>query len=372
MSDLSRQINRYSERNAWRELIIAEATTGQTPEPAAMAAVRRYPAMSSLEQMIVLTAAPTIEKLQRISHGDVEMAIQRPLRGRPWQAEALLREARQDLMWLEGSEHELIWVGDARYPASLKRVFDPPAMMYAWGDVAALSGTGPSIAMVGTRHPDDSGRRGAFELGAAAARYGFSVVSGLALGVDAATHRGTVAAGRGDRAVAVLGSGIDTIYPRRNRDFAGAILDAGGVLVSEYPPGTLPKRHQFPARNRIIAGLSDALVLFQAPEGSGALITVEHALDIGLTIVVHVSGAGWTGVKSLTDNAARYVESIDHVVRILQEDAILPRTWQPPEPHFNEENGDYDAERLARFGPPESPQSVETWREHLQTAGGFE
>ncbi len=372
MSDRDRQINRYSARNAWRDLIVAGAVTAPIPEPAAMAAVRRYPSMSSLEQMAVLTAAPTLEALQRTSHGDVEMAIQRPLRGRPWHPQELIRESRVDLRWLGGADHDLIWVGDARYPVSLQRLFDPPAMLYTWGDVAALSGNSPSIAMVGTRHPDDSGRRGAFTLGAEAARYGFSVVSGLALGVDAATHRGTVAAGCGDRAVAVLGSGIDTVYPRRNRDFAGAILDAGGILISEYSPGTLPKRHQFPARNRIIAGLADALVLFQAPEGSGALITVEHALDIGLTIVVHVSGAGWTGVKSLTDYEVRYVESIDHVVRILQQDAILPGTWRPPENRFSAQDESYDSARLARFGPVESPQSIDSWREYLQSAGGSE
>ncbi|HKK49202.1 MAG TPA: DNA-processing protein DprA, partial [Alkalispirochaeta sp.] len=128
--------------------------------------------------------------------------------------------------------------------------------------------------------------------------------------------------------------------------------------------------HQFPARNRIIAGLADALVLFQAPEDSGALITVEHGLDIGLTIVVHVSGAGWTGVRSLTRHQVRYIESIDHVVQILQNDAIIPRTWRSPEEPFGGNEGRYDSERLAQFGTVESPQSIEDWRKHLQSVGG--
>ncbi|MFW5693637.1 MAG: DNA-processing protein DprA [Alkalispirochaeta sp.] len=373
MNEQDGQVNRYSARNEWRDRIIANALTAERPTPAAMALVKRYPSMSSLEQIHLLTLAPTPEALQDVSHGAVEQAIQRPLRGRAWRPRELLREAQQDLQWVSAaSDHDLVWVGDARYPAALHRVFDAPATLYTWGDPAALHRALPAIAMVGTRHPDDHGRRGAFTLGGEAARCGFPVVSGLALGIDAATHRGVVAAGHGEQAVAVLGSGIDTVYPRRNREFAGAILDGGGILVSEYPPGTPPQRYQFPARNRIITGLSDALVLFQAPEGSGALITVEHALDIGLTIMAHVSGAGWTGVKSITDHQVRFVESIDHVVRVLRQDAVLPTEWRCPEHRFSDRTERFDAERLARFGPVESPESITTWRKQLQTAGGHE
>ncbi len=364
-------VNRYTSRGEWRLQVIDRALAAPVPEPAALALVRRYTPLSSLEQIIVLSQAPTVDALESISHGQVERAIQRAL-GRPWYPRELLREARHDLRWLEASDHHLLWIGDARYPVKLHRVFDAPAMLYVWGSLDALHRTTPGIAMVGTRHPDDDGRRGAFTLGREAAHFGFPVVSGLALGIDAAAHRGAVGAGRGDYAVAVLGSGIDTVYPLRNREFAGAILDAGGVLVSEYPPGTPPRRYQFPARNRIIAGLSEALVLFQAPEGSGALITVDHGLDIGITMVVHVSGAGWTGVSSLTDHTVQYVETMDHVVRILKDDAILPCHWQAPEDALPGDDEPYDRERLSLFGPVESPRSIEEWRHDLQAAGGLQ
>lgn len=366
------RIDRYSQRDEWRNQAIARAVAANPPEPAALALVRRHPSLSSLEQMILLSLAPSVAQLQSISHGEVEVAIQRVLRGRPWQPRKLLQEARQDMRWLDATDHHLLWVGDARYPGTLLRVFDPPAMLYAWGSVEALRRSAPAIAMVGTRHPDDDGRRGAFALGGEAGRFGFPVVSGLALGIDAAAHRGVVAAGHGEHAVAVLGSGIDTVYPLRNREFAGAILDAGGILVSEYPPGTPPRRHQFPARNRIIAGLAEALVLFQAPAGSGALITVDHGLDIGLTMLVHVSAAGWTGVKSLTENQVNYVATMDHVVQVLKDDTILPPGWQAPEGDSDSTDEYYDTQRLALFGPVESPRSLDEWRQELQTAGGLE
>lgn len=365
-------VNRHTSRHEWRHQVVERALAATPPEPAALALVRRHPSLSALEQAILLSQAPSVEALLAISHGQVEMAIQRALGGRPWHPRELLREARHDLRWLEASDHHLLWMADAGYPGALQRLFDPPAMLYAWGSLDALHRETPGIAMVGTRHPDDTGRRGAFTLGREAAQCHFPVVSGLALGIDAAAHRGAVAAGRGEYAVAVLGSGIDTVYPLRNREFAGAILDAGGVLVSEYPPGTPPRRHQFPARNRIIAGLCEALVLFQAPEGSGALITVDHGLDLGLTMLAHISGAGWTGVKSITRHTVNYVETMDHVVQVLKHDAILSREWHAPEESFDDGDENYDVERLSRFGPVESPHSIEEWRRDLQTVGGLE
>jgi DNA processing protein len=372
MSARAEFVNRTTYHPEWRNRIVDAALAAPEPEPDALALVKRHPSLSSLEQMVLLTTAPSVEALLTISHGKLEKLIGRMLRGRAWQPRDLLREARYDREWMESREGDLLWMGNPRYPRRLLRLFDPPAMLYTWGSVNALHRSTPGIAMVGTRRPDDNGRRGAFTLGGEAARYGFPVVSGLALGIDAAAHRGVVATGRGEQAVAVLGSGIDSVYPLRNREFAGAILDAGGVLVSEYPPGTPPRRYQFPARNRIIAGLSEAVVLFQAPEASGALITVDHGLDIGLTILVHLSGAGWTGVKSLTDHDVICVETMDHVVRVLKDDAILPPEWRAPPEEAIRGDYDYDSERLSMFGSVESPRSVDEWRRELQVTGGIE
>ena len=135
-----------------------------------------------------------------------------------------------------------------------------------------------------------AGRRAAFEVGFQAARRGATVVSGLARGVDTEAHRGCVAAG--GRTVAVLGTGVDMIYPASSASVARALIAADGLLLSEFPLGTPPRRHHFPSRNRIISGLSTTLVVIQAPAESGALITADHALDQGREVVVHAAGLG--------------------------------------------------------------------------------
>ncbi|MEO7664193.1 MAG: DNA-processing protein DprA, partial [Candidatus Limnocylindrales bacterium] len=134
-------------------------------------------------------------------------------------------------------------------------------------------------AVVGTRRPTDHGRRVAARLGSAFARAGALVVSGLAIGIDGAAHAAVVAE-RG-RTVAVIGGGHDRLFPRSHDRLADAIVEAGGAIVSEHPPGTEPAKGTFPRRNRIISGLSDAVVVVEAPASSGALITAKWALEQG-------------------------------------------------------------------------------------------
>src|SRR5438128_2942010 len=137
---------------------------------------------------------------------------------------------------------------------------------------------GPGVASVGSRRPSPYGEAVAEQLGLALARAGVVVVSGLALGIDAAAHRGALNAG--GVTVAVMGTGIDVIYPAAHGVLAEAILAAGGALVSQFPDGTAPRRHNFPARNYTMAALSDVVVVVEAAEASGALITAEAALDL--------------------------------------------------------------------------------------------
>jgi len=137
---------------------------------------------------------------------------------------------------------------------------------------------GASVALVGSRKATRSGLETAEVLGRALAARGVGVVSGLAAGIDAAAHEGALAAG--GRTVGVLGCGIDVVYPRENRELFRRVRE-GGALVSEYALGEAPLAWRFPARNRIIAGLSDAVVVVEAPEKSGALITARHAIDAG-------------------------------------------------------------------------------------------
>ena len=137
---------------------------------------------------------------------------------------------------------------------------------------------GPRVAIVGTRRPTPYGEAVAEELAQNLARAGVVIISGLALGIDAAAHRGAL--NGGGVTVAVMGTGVDIVYPAAHGVLAEAILAGGGALVSQFPDGTTPRRHNFPARNHTMAALSDLVVVVEAAEGSGALITAEAALDL--------------------------------------------------------------------------------------------
>lgn len=170
----------------------------------------------------------------------------------------------------------LIAVYDDEYPVGLMDLFDPPAGLFVRGHL--LGEFGPRVAIVGARNCSPAGGEIASLLGAALARTGACVVSGGARGIDAAAHRGALEAG--GASVAVLGCGIDVAYPRSNRRLLERIL-VSGALVSEYPPGVRAEPFRFPARNRIVAALSKAVVVVEGATGSGSMITADHALDVG-------------------------------------------------------------------------------------------
>lgn len=159
------------------------------------------------------------------------------------------------------------------YPQLLREISSPPKGLYVLGDIPDL----PMIAIVGTRMPTDYGRMVTYNLAKGLARAGFCLVSGLALGIDSVVHRAAVESG--GYTIAVLGSGVDEIYPRTNRQIYNDILSGHGAVVSEYPPKTKPFKSYFPARNRIIAGLSMAVVVTEADSKSGSLITANFALQ---------------------------------------------------------------------------------------------
>jgi len=159
------------------------------------------------------------------------------------------------------------------YPALLRQIPDPPLALTVRGDV-----TGPCVAIVGARRASEYGRRVAFEIARDLARAGLTVVSGLAAGVDAAAHRGALDAG--GRTVAVLGTGIDVVYPSWHAELARAVA-AQGALVTEFPCGTPPLAFHFPRRNRVISGLALGTVVVEATEDSGSLLTAQHANEQG-------------------------------------------------------------------------------------------
>lgn len=167
------------------------------------------------------------------------------------------------------------WADDD-YPALLREVPAPPPLLYYRGQIVETDST--AVAIVGTRKVTAYGKEMAYRIAYDLAKAGVTIISGLALGVDGVAHRAALEAG--GRTIAVLGSGIDVIYPGRHRDLARKIEQQGAVL-SEYPLGTPPDRYNFPPRNRIISGLSRGVVVIEAPERSGALITVDFAAEQG-------------------------------------------------------------------------------------------
>lgn len=169
-----------------------------------------------------------------------------------------------------------ISIEDTAYPHALKQIKDPPEKLYCIGDVSLMSGR--CIAVVGSRKFSENGKRAAFDIGKEAAAAGLVVVSGLARGIDTAAHEGALSAG--GKTIAVLGTGIDMCYPAANRQLKERIAGEG-LVISELAPGRPASKFTFPKRNRIISGLSEAVVICEAGLNSGALITAELAEEQG-------------------------------------------------------------------------------------------
>ena len=230
-------------------------------------------------------------------------------------ARRLRRDAETQLAHAAALGIAAIAFGDPRYPSLLAAVADPPPMLWLRGTIEVLSTA--TVGIVGSRaatpYALEMTKRLAMDLAGA----GVVVVSGLARGVDGAAHRGALAAG--GRTVGVLGCGVDRIYPAEHRDLAGEMARAGAV-VSEFPPAVPPLPHHFPMRNRIISGLSLAVVVVEAPEKSGSLITAASAADQGRDVMVvpgQVTGARNRGGHLLIRDGAKIVESADDILQEL-------------------------------------------------------
>ncbi|QSJ18299.1 DNA-processing protein DprA [Nostoc sp. UHCC 0702] len=187
----------------------------------------------------------------------------------------------EQLLTKHQQENPYFWTpADTDYPRLLLETPSPPPILYYRGEVELQENLGqkPMVGIVGTRQPSDYGIRWTRQISTALAKNGFTVVSGMAEGIDTESHIAAMKAG--GRTIAVLGTGVDVIYPHKNRDLYKQILSAG-LVVSEYPGKTPPERTHFPRRNRIIAGLSRAILVMEAPLKSGALITATYANDFG-------------------------------------------------------------------------------------------
>jgi DNA processing protein len=230
-----------------------------------------------------------------------------------------VERAERELEKIERKAYTLLTLADPGYPGYLREIFDPPFVLYCEGDAEALRN--PAVAIVGARRPTPYGRALAEKLAADLAGRGGIVASGLAAGIDACAHRGALKKGR---TVAVLGSGLDVPYPWENRGLHREIAAAGAV-VTEYALGTAPLAEHFPVRNRIISGLSLALVVVEAARKSGSLITAKLALTQDREVMAvpgNVTSPLSEGPNGLIKDGARPVASWEDVAE------GLPSPWR--------------------------------------------
>lgn len=223
-----------------------------------------------------LTVFPTLQSIYNASREEWQalgMSAEQmeTLAAPPWQ------QVEEALTWMQGDACRILTLADADYPVLLKEISDPPLVLFVRGNAAVLSSR--QIAMVGSRAVSSYGAKHAEAFAFALARAGLVITSGLARGVDAASHRGTLKAG--GMTIAVNGTGLMQIYPPAHRRLADEIVEKGGALVSEFPLKAGPIAYHFPRRNRIISGMSKGVLVVEAARRSGSLITARHAVEQG-------------------------------------------------------------------------------------------
>lgn len=207
-------------------------------------------------------------------------------------------------------EIKTIKLGDKNYPEKLANIYKPPSKIYVLGNETILNQK--SIAIIGCRKCSKEGANNAYKFAYELSKKGINIVSGFARGIDTCGHKGTIDA-KG-KTIAVLGSGIDVIYPPENRNLYEKIIRLGGAIISEYPLGSKPEKYHFPERNRIISGLSNGVLVVEAKKKSGTLITVDFALDQGKDIYA-IPGSIYNensyGTNELIKEGAIPVTSVD-------------------------------------------------------------
>lgn len=236
---------------------------------------------------------------------------------------------------INNKDFHIITINDSEYPKKLRTIYNPPYVLYIRGKQIKDN---PMISIVGSRKATPYGRWASYNLSKELVQWGIEVVSGMALGIDTEGHRGAL---DGDGStIAVLGCGIDRCYPSSNRELMNRIIDKGS-LVSEYPPDTLPLKHHFPARNRIISGLSDGIIVVEAAEKSGSLITVEFGLEQGKEIFAlpgNINNINSRGTNKLIKDGAKILLTVEDVI-----EEIRIRY-----PHINRMNNDKTIEELSK------------------------
>lgn len=252
---------------------------------------------------------------------------------KPAQADAIFAGIPEEalahtLHWLETPGNQIVTLADADYPRALLTIPDPPPLLYVKGDIRLLNA--PALAIVGSRNATPSGLKNAEAFSATFSHHGYAIVSGLAHGIDAAAHQGGLQ-GAG-RSIAVVGTGLDRVYPAAHRALAHALAEHGAI-VSEFPLGTPPLAGNFPRRNRIISGLGAAVLVVEASLRSGSLITARMALEQGRDVFAipgSIHAPQSKGCHHLIKQGAKLVECAEDIleelgcVHTLTSDPLIP------------------------------------------------
>ncbi len=304
-----------------------EEFTTKLPWLALNIACMTWPALRT--QLAQYVAAPgAVQRLQEEGVSRLEVALPGLTEklGVVQQGRAFAREMER----LQTTEIRVTTLGEADYPEALRWIPEPPPVLYIWGTLRYEDSL--AVAVVGSRKPSPYGQLVAQRLSTELAQYGFAVVSGLARGVDSLAHQGALQAG--GRTIAVLGSGINVVYPPEHRRLYEAIHEQGAV-VSEFPFDTKPDRWNFPRRNRIISGLTLGTLVVEASDQSGSLHTARHALEQGREVFAvpgRIDAPSSRGTNNLIKRGAKLVEGIDDMLEEFPEAVRLALRQRGPAP----------------------------------------
>ena len=227
--------------------------------------------------------------------------------------EDIKKDIKRHLRFMEKNKIDIISIEDEEYPDLLREIYNPPINLYIRGNKDILNM--PSIAIVGCRDATEYGKKNAQEFAYNLSKSGFNIVSGLARGIDSFAHFGALKAD--GKTTAVLGNGLDTIYPKENIKLAENILNNGGSIISEYPLGTKPDKMNFPARNRIISGICNGILVVEAKEKSGTTITLDFALEQGRDVFAipgNIDSENSFGTNDIIKQGAKLVTNWEEIV----------------------------------------------------------
>ena len=288
--------------------------------------------LSTYQKKVLENKLDNISELALLSREDLIEITGYKGKGQVPDFKLLPEMVKRDVAIIRAYSMGVLFTEDDLYPLLLSQIYDPPYLLFYRGNPEILSI--PSVAIVGTRRPTGEGMRVSREFGSVLSAKGYSVVSGLALGIDTHAHSGVLEQGS-SLTTAVLGSGLDTLYPARNRQIGKRILERGGCICGEYYPGDTAQKWHFPQRNRIISALSVATVVIEAPAGSGALITADFALEHNRDVYFHHLALEYeqkTGKKIQSDrNVFQYVEdgatvvnTPEQLIEYLEDGSVKP------------------------------------------------